>query len=538
MPNIRLITARPGSSGPRLTAEGFGAPVARGLGTLGAGLGEASSQLAQMAAAERQIKEAKDEQLLRERIARAQVALDESRFQAEEKVPSDAETEGFPQLKGGESQSLRQAFETLADGRISELQTGLEGERLNRFKAATDIARDQSLLRVSAVQRRRDIDGGRASFARLEDNLMSLASDPDSDLESILFQHGSAADQAITDGLYNQEPMELTKQSFRNNASKVHQEANFLREVQASVDELMGLPISEADRLRVARARHEGRTEEEVVKEIKLQSDEEQGFAIAAEKKATNDSWKALRNGKGKEAILPGVSGKSQIAMDAFIVKRAKEAAKGGVLTFTTKADVYEEVLALAGDQTEDGVSAFNAFNLLDPRIRMNLADKDWNLFDKLQQRSRNGLDAGPEGRALFGDSVAAEDLMTKSGISNADDRKAAKREMQLQAEFEAEEKGSKLTPGERDAAMVRGAGRIELIDRHFFVFNETKRYRDLTAEDREFILDDPGDAVPDLVKRFRNDFERRGVPNPSPLQLEIAIDDWLTSLGVPGGSQ
>lgn len=535
MPNIRLITARPGPSGPRLTAEGFGAPAARGLGELGRGLGEASSQLAQMAAAERQIKDAKDEQLLRERIARAQVALDESRFQAEEKVPSDADTEGFPQLKGGEGQSLRQAFETLADGRLSELQTGLEGERLDRFKAATDIARDQSLFRISAVQRRRDIDGGRASFARLEDNLMSLAADPDSDLESILFQHSDAANQAIAGGLYNQEPMEKTKQSFRQNASKVHQEANFLREVQASVDELMGLPISEADRLRVARARHEGRTEEEVVKEIKLQSDEEQGFAIAAEKKATNDSWTAIRNGKGKAAILPGVSGKSQIAMDAFITKRAKEVAKGGQLVFTTDDALDERILEMAGDTSPEGVSKWNAFNLLEPEVFQNLSTTRFNFWDKLQQRSRNGLDAGPEGRAAFGDALAADSILVESKIKDRDDRVRAKRKMQLQAQYEEDLKGSKLTPKEREAAFARASLHVPISIPWWP--DDFKAIEDLTAEDRQLILDDP---LPPIVEQVKFLVKLRGV-DPDKLsaeQMNIAISDWLDGMKVPSAPE
>lgn len=537
MPNIRLITAKPGPSGPTLTAEGFGAPAARGLQTLGQGIGEAASQLNQIAQAEKRIKDAKDEQLLRERIAQAQVALDEARFQAEEEVPSDADRPGqkFTQIVAGKTpKTLQTSFEDIADSKLSDLRADLQGESLDRFEAATGIFRDQSVLRIRGVQRARDIDSGRAAFVRTEETLMSLASDPNTDLSSVLSQHAGAADAAVDTGLYKKAPMALVKKTFRQNAQNVHDNARFLIQTQAATDELMGLAIPEKDRIKLARQLYDGKFEEKVVKDIKLQSDEETASLVAAEKEATNASWTDLRNGSGKEAIRPGVSGKSQIAMDSFITKRAKEAAKGGVLTFTTDPDVFSKILALAGDTTPEGVAAWNAFNLLDPEVFTNLSRMDSTLFDKLQQRSRNGQDAGPDGQAMLAISEVLNGLMDESGVEDEKQRKALRLQVIQDAQFFQEENGRKPNFREQELIASKRIGSVNIVDAGFLFFDKRVALNDLTADQRQLILDDPDVQ---LLQKATEEFKRRNNnQEPTVAQVTDIIDNWLTIQGVPGG--
>ncbi len=386
MPNIRLITGKPGPSGPTLTAEGFGAPAARGLQTLGQGLGEAASQLNQSAQAEKRIKDAKEEQLLRERIAQAQVALDEARFQAEEEVPSDADRPGqkFTQIVAGKTpKTLQTRFEEIADSKLSDLRADLQGESLERFEAATGIFRDQSVLRIRGVQRARDIDSGRAAFVRTEETLMSLASDPNTDLSSVLSQHAGAADSAVDTGLYKKESMALVKKTFREGAKKVHEQAQFLIQVQAATDELMDLPISASQKLKIARQEFSGEMEKEVVAAIEHRSAQEARFETEA---------LAGRFDIAAEQLEFDGATPTEVGVDTFPAAESralkavhKAAVEDGQLETVTLPSLWERLWDMRANDPE----AFSNLNL--SQHRPDLANDDY----KELRTEWNGLRAG-----------------------------------------------------------------------------------------------------------------------------------------------
>ncbi len=532
MGNLRipLITGRPGPSGPTLTAEGFGAAQARGLGSLGQGISTGVQAtvkgLSEIVKVDQQIEDAKQDQILWEKTARGQAAIDEARFGAEDAVPSQASLEGKAQTKIKDPKTLIQEYQSLSAKSIAKIGEGLTGLRREAFESRMRIATQDGLLKVRQVERARNIDEGRAAFERQEETLLSLAADPNADINSIIEQKKQAVQSAKDSGLWGAHEMELNRQGFEKDARRVHEAAQFNAQVDATVEGMMSLNLQKNDRVGAVRATvPDGKLQDEIVRRVKLESDEEQGRIVQGQKDQAEASWRAVREGGGEASILPGITEKQRRMMDTFIKRRAEEAAKGAVFVIATDPVTYNDLL----NKARTDPAAFQAINMLD--FRMRLKDKDFAFFDKLQGTMATDPSGGDEGQAIFGISELTNTMMNQSKIENDDTRNDLRLQVIQDAQFAQERKGSPLTFREEELIVSKRVGSVNMVDEGWFFFDERKMLRDLTVKDRAQILKEP-DAR--LIEQAREGLKRNGIENPTVEQVDVAIDSWLTIQGVP----
>ncbi|MCA9506011.1 MAG: hypothetical protein KC616_23175 [Myxococcales bacterium] len=438
----------------------------------------------------------------------------------------------------GDYRSMGQSFEEGARQIVEQVQKAypLEGAHRQDLELRAFQLANQHGLSVRATARSRVIDAARGRLVETEDRLLS-AIETERDPQRRQFLRDlflDNVDQLQDANLLTAEDAAKRKLSFSDRADEVVKTGLFEQRAATLTADLMGgtnddgSPFTKSQRVEAARRIGDSELAEEVVRRVKLQSDEQLAAQTAIARESTETAWDGLIGGRQlHEVMAPEIPAPDRKLLRTYEERRARAAADGGAYVIETDRGLYMSLARMRdSDRTE-----FAKVNL--PQYRLRLSPADYDRLRGWQGAARKtGKEFEIQSSPLSGAQSRARYLIEKAEIPEDQHDEVFYRieDAAIRATADAERN---LTLPEIDSIVTEQLEAVTVPDAGWFWFDGEKRLVELTAEDRVAILRDPPD---DWRDRARRSLQAAGIARPTGADLLEYMADLMDAAGVPRG--